>query len=61
MAKKEDLQDWLKEALREFNGRGNIVQVCKYVWEEYENDLRASGKLFYTLQYDIRWAATTRA
>jgi hypothetical protein len=34
------------------------VDVCKYVWDNYEQELRASKTLFYTWQYDIRWAAT---
>lgn len=39
-------------------GQTNIVDVCKYVWNHYENALQNSGDLFYTWQYDIRWAAT---
>lgn len=27
------------------------------VWRRHELDLRNSGSLFYTWQYDIRWAA----
>ena len=27
------------------------------VWRDHEPDLRASGDLFFTWQYDIRWAA----
>ena len=33
------------------------MRVCKYVWEKYRVELEASGDLFYTWQYDIRWAA----
>lgn len=57
MASREDLREWVIEALRFNNGRASIVQVCKYVWEKYENELRESGDLFFTWQYDIRWAA----
>ena len=57
MANKDDLVDWLYDALKAHNGRGRIVDLCKHVWEIHENDLRASGDLFYTWQYDIRWAA----
>jgi hypothetical protein len=35
------------------------VQVCGSVWQQHEQDLRASGDLFFTWQYDIRWAAQT--
>jgi len=58
MATKEDLSGWLIEALRANNGSASIVEVCKYVWNNYENELRRSGDLFFTWQYDIRWAAT---
>jgi len=53
-----DLQDWLVDALKAHGGRAKIVEVCRHVWKSHEVDLRASGDLFYTWQYDIRWAAT---
>jgi hypothetical protein len=28
------------------------------VWEHHEADLRASGDLFYSWQYNLRWGAT---
>ena len=37
-------------------GRAKVVQICKYIWERYETELRNSGDLFYTREYDIRWA-----
>ena len=58
MAHRKDLRKWLTEALEANNGSASIVEVCKYVWEKYENELRRSDDLFYTWQYDIRWAAT---
>lgn len=57
MATKDDLIDWLYDALKASNGRGRIVDLCKNVWETHETDLREAGDLFYTWQYDIRWAA----
>ena len=57
MATKHDLVDWLHEALRGLEGRGRISELCRYVWEHHEQELRDSGDLFYTWQYDIRWAA----
>lgn len=57
MAKKADLQDWVLEALEELGSRGGVVDVSKVVWRRHEADLRMSGDLFYTWQYDIRWAA----
>ena len=57
MATKTDLVDWLYDALRALGGSARIPEVCKYIWEQHENELRNSGDLFYTWQYDIRWAA----
>lgn len=53
-----DLPDILYSAIKDMGGQTNIIDVCKYVWEKYESDLRHSGDLFYTWQYDIRRAAT---
>lgn len=58
MATRSDLVTWLQEALQAHGGRATIVEICKYVWDRYEGILRDSGNLFYTCQYDIRWAAT---
>ena len=57
MAAKNDLMDWVLEALVELGGTARVVDVSKVVWRRHEHDLRASGDLFYTWQYDIRWAA----
>lgn len=51
------LMDWLVEALRSRGGEAHLVQIAKSIWEKHEADLRASGDLFYTWQYDLRWAA----
>lgn len=57
-AEKETLKEWLVDALDAHNGSATIVQVCEYIWRNHEKELRASGDLFYTWQYDVRWAAT---
>lgn len=57
VADRQSLRDWVMESLRQLGGSGSVVQVCHSVWQMHENDLRASGDLFYTWQYDIRWAA----
>jgi hypothetical protein len=57
VAVKADLRDWVIEALDELGGHGSVVDVCEVVWRRHEPDLRRSGDLFYTWQYDIRWAA----
>jgi hypothetical protein len=58
LAGREDLVDWLEVALRSQGGSATIVEVCEHVWRHRERDLRDSCNLFYTWQYDIRWAAT---
>lgn len=55
---RNDLPRMLEETLKSINGRGSIVEVCKEFWKKHENELKESGDLFYTWQYDIRWAAT---
>lgn len=58
MATKHDLSDWIVEALRAAGGSAGIVEICRHVWDHHEDELRRSETLFYTWQYDIRWAAT---
>ncbi len=57
MATKDDLQEWIRLALRELDGRAHLVAIARHIWKKHESDLRESGDLFYTWQYDMRWAA----
>jgi hypothetical protein len=57
MATREDLEEWVCEALDHHGGMASVLDVSKYIWDNYEDELRASGSLFYGWQYDIRWAA----
>jgi hypothetical protein len=57
MVSKADFQDWVLEALESAGGSAPLVAVCKHIWTSHEMDLRSSGDLFYTWQYDVRWAA----
>lgn len=57
MATKYDLQQWVEEALTSLGGSGTVVEVAREIWQRHEDDLRHSGDLFYTWQYDMRWAA----
>jgi hypothetical protein len=59
MATKYDLADWLYQAMVDNGGGGTIAELCKHIWDHHEADLRSSGDLFYTWQYDVRWAANT--
>lgn len=58
MATRLDLQDWIVEALKQNGGSGTIVDVAKHIWKKHNQELQSSGDLFYTWQYDMRWAAT---
>jgi hypothetical protein len=58
VAQKSDLKAWVVEALHAQGGRAHLIDVAKYIWNEYKEELERSGDLFYTWQYDMRWAAT---
>ena len=55
MAHRNDLPDWIVEALQSLGGAGTIVEISRAIWDRHEDDLRESGDLFYTWQYDLRW------
>jgi hypothetical protein len=57
MATRSDLQDWVATALERLGGRGSVADVARELWSSHEDELRASGNLLYTWQYDMRWAA----
>ena len=58
MASRVDLQQWVIEALEAQGGTATIVEVARHLWSHHEAELRNSGDLFYTWQYDMRWACT---
>lgn len=58
MLSKKDLGRFIVECLEQKNGRASLIEVSKYIWANYEQELRESGELFYTWQYDYRWQAT---
>lgn len=55
--RREALKPLILESLLANGGRAPIADVCKYVWDNYEPDIRASGKYFYVWQYELRWAS----
>jgi hypothetical protein len=57
MLTKQDLPKLVLEALQELDGSGTVVEVARQVWRDHETELRDSGDLFFTWQYDLRWAA----
>jgi hypothetical protein len=48
---------WVCDALTEHGGEARIVDVARLIWAHHEAELRTSNDLFYTWQYDMRWAA----
>lgn len=59
MTKKEDLRNWVRDALKSAGGKASIVDIAKAIWILHEVDLKTAGDLFYTWQYDMRWAANS--
>ncbi len=55
---RDDLVAAVAGALQKLGGRGTIVDVAREIWRAKEGQLKGSGDLFYTWQYDMRWAAT---
>ena len=53
---RKDIIDLVVDALKSLGGKGTIVQVASKIWETYGAVLEQSGEIFYTWQYDIRWA-----
>lgn len=56
MADRATLMGWVIDAIKANHGSAKINDICKYVWENHENELRQAGDIFYTWQYEIRWA-----
>jgi hypothetical protein len=52
------LEGYVVEALSAMGGRSDLLSVAKYIWQHHEDELRASGDMFYRWQYVMRWAAT---
>ncbi|MDV4161193.1 hypothetical protein R1538_08665 [Rhizobium leguminosarum] len=57
MVSKNDLSDWVVDALKSNNGTASILYVAKHIWKHHQKDLEGNP-LFYSWQYDMRWAAT---
>jgi hypothetical protein len=55
---RDDFMPWVLDALRAHGGAASVVDVCRHIWNHHEKELREAGDLFYTWQYDVRWAAT---
>jgi hypothetical protein len=54
---KKRLQAWVLEAVHGLGGSAKPLEVAQYIWMHHESELRDSGDLFFTWQYDMRWEA----
>ena len=57
MSGRDVLKDWVLEALQSLDGKAKVIQIARKIWEQHKGDLDEADKLFYTWQYDMRWAA----
>ncbi|BCM25316.1 hypothetical protein [Methyloradius palustris] len=57
MATRQNMKVWVIAALKSLGGKGWPKDVAQYIWFHYETELKKSGSLLYTWQYDVRWAA----
>ncbi|MFN4143696.1 hypothetical protein [Aestuariivirga sp.] len=53
---RSDLVAIVESALKRLGGEGTIVEVAKEIWAKHKDDLEISGDVFFTWQYDMRWA-----
>lgn len=56
MLTRQELGEFVIEAVRAKNGQATNVEIASFIWLKYETKLRNSGDLFYTWQYDVRRA-----
>ena len=57
LANKQDLQEWITAALKALGGEAHLTRIAQHILENHEAELRRSGDLFFTWQYDMRWQA----
>jgi hypothetical protein len=55
----EMLKEWIVEALKSYGGAATMIDISKWIWEEYEQEMRGNGDMFYRWQYAMRWAGTS--
>ena len=57
MVTKQILEKMIIEAIKKSSGKASVLEVSKFIWDKYQDDLLKSGNILYTWQYDIRWVA----
>ena len=56
MATRDDLGKWVLAAVQEL-GPSPVPRVAEHIWKAHAEELKASGDLFFTWQYAMRWEA----
>ena len=57
MSGRDILMPWIIDALRSKGGQATITDVARHIWKHHESELAADEELFYSWQYEMRWAA----
>ncbi|MCL2799149.1 MAG: hypothetical protein FWD54_02575 [Endomicrobia bacterium] len=55
---RQDLPNLLYKTIKSLGSKAVMIDIFKKFWKLYSEELKKSGDLFYTWNYDIRWAAT---
>lgn len=55
---REDLPNLLYKTIESLGGAAETMEIFRQFWKLYGDDLSEEDDLFYTWNYDIRWAAT---
>ena len=50
--------DLVVEAIKDQGGHSSVLEISRYIWDNYEDELRSRGDLFYRWQYVLRWSGT---
>ena len=56
MATKLDLREWIVEAIKAHGGVAHPIDIAKFIWVNYQDELQGAGDLFYTWQHEVQWA-----
>lgn len=55
---RNDLPDFLYKIIDELGGKASMMSIFRKFWEKHGKELSSADDMFYTWNYDIRWAAT---
>lgn len=58
MTSRDALQQRALDSLKSRGGSATTVEGARHIGANHANELKAARDLFYTWQYDMRWACT---